>query len=86
MGKSKTKFKLRHSNHKQEIKKKTGGLGHHYNETSGGCGYENFSVILIEQVREKTVEFLAEREVYWQHQLRTFVENGCRAHCYRKEV
>ena len=30
VGKSKTKFKLRHSNHKQEIKNKMGGLGHHY--------------------------------------------------------
>ena len=86
VGKSKTKFKLRHSNHKQEIKKKTGGLGQHYHEPSGGCGYDNFSVILIEQVREKTLGFLAERESYWQHQLRTYVENGCRAHCYRKEV
>ena len=44
------------------------------------------TVILIEQVVEKTPQFLAEREVYWQHQLRVYIENGCRAHCYRKEV
>ena len=30
VGKGETPFKLRHSNHKQEIKKKIGGLGHHY--------------------------------------------------------
>jgi hypothetical protein len=45
VGKSKTVFKLRHSNHKQEVKK---------------------------QVKEKTFEFLAKRELYWQHQLRVY--------------
>ena len=85
VGKSKTPFKLRHSNHKQEIKNKIGGLGHHYGG-SGGCGYQNFSVILIEEVKTKTLEFLANREVFWQHQLRVYVENGCNGHCYRKEI
>ena len=84
VGKSKTKFKVRHSNHKQEIKNKTGGLGHHYGGV-GGCGYENMSVILIEQVEHKTFDFLAEREVFWQNQLRVYVQNGHKAHCYRKE-
>jgi hypothetical protein len=69
-GKSKTPFKLRHSNHKQEIKKKVGGLGNHYGG-SGGCGYENISIVLIEEVEFKTFEFLAKRETYWQHQLRS---------------
>ena len=85
VGKSKTPFKLRHSNHKQEIKNKVGGLGHHYGG-SGGCGYKNFSVVLIEEVKTKTLEFLAKREVFWQHQLRVYVENGCNGHCYRKEI
>ena len=84
VGKSKTKFKVRHSNHKQEVKNKTGGLGHHYGGV-GGYGYENMSVILIEQVEEKTLDFLAEREVFWQNQLRVYVQNGHKAHCYRKE-
>ena len=84
VGKSKTKFKLRHSNHKQEIKNKMGGLGHHYGGENG-CGYANFSVILIEQIKFKTMEFLAEREVYWQNQLRVYPENGAKGHCYRKE-
>ena len=41
--------------------------------------------MLIEQVEEKTLDFLAEREVFWQNQLRVYVQNGHKAHCYRKE-
>ena len=84
VGKSKTSFKKRHSNHKVEIKQKRGGLGHHFGGERG-CGYENFSVILIEQVEKKNLEFLAEREVFWQNQLRVYPENGSKGHCYRKE-
>ena len=75
----------RHSNHKQEIRKEIGGLGHHY-WGGGGCGYQNVSIQLIEQVKVKTLEFLADRECYWQHQLRVYVQNGGRAHCYRKDI
>ena len=85
MGKSKTPFKIRHSNHKQEIKKEIGGLGHHYGG-SDGCGYQNISIILIEEVKIKNMEYLAERETFWQHQLRVYVENGRNGHCYRKEL
>ena len=84
IGKSKTPFKIRHSNHKQEIKKDKGGLGHHYG-SKGACAYSDLSVTLIEQVEHKNLEFLAEREVWWQHQLRVFVQNGGKAHCFRKE-
>ena len=49
VGKSVTPFKKRHSNHKQEVKKKVGGLGQHYGGTKACC-YENFSIVLIEQV------------------------------------
>ena len=42
-------------------------------------------ITLIEQVREKKIEFLAKRELYWQHQLRVYVENGHNAHCKKKE-
>jgi hypothetical protein len=52
-----------------------GGLGHHYGG-SEGCGYENLSLTIIEQVKEKNLKFLAERELYWQHQLRVYIENG----------
>ena len=85
VGKSKTPFKIRHSNHKREIKNKIGGLGHHYGG-SGGCGYENISITIIEEVEEKTLSFLADREIFWQHQLRVYVENGSHGHCYRKDL
>ena len=85
VGKSKNAFKKRHSGHKQEIKNKVGGLGHHYGGL-GGCGYENASFQVIEEIEFKNMEFLAEREVFWQHQLRVFVENGSRNHCYRKDM
>ena len=38
VGKSKTPFKVRHSNHKQEIRKGVGGLGHYYGAAKG-CAY-----------------------------------------------
>ena len=60
MGKSKT-VKLRHSNPKQEITNQRG---------QNGCEYGNFSVIPIEQVKFKTMDFLAEREGFCQIQLR----------------
>ena len=84
VGKSKTKFKLRHSNHKQEIKKKIGGLGHHYGD-GGACNYTHLSIQLIEQVKNHNLDFLAHRELFWQHQLRVYIENGGKAHCYRKD-
>ena len=74
VGKSKTPFKIRHSNHKREIKNEIGGLGHHYGG-SGGCGYANISITIIEELEENTVSFLADRESFWQHQLRVYVEN-----------
>ena len=83
MGKSTTIFKKRHSNHKQEVKREYGGLGHHYG--GQGCGYENISIQIIEQVEVGDHKALAVREVYWQNQLRAYVQNGGRAHCYRKE-
>ena len=84
VGKSKTEFRRRHSNHKQEIKKKVGGLGHHYG-SGGPCSYEHVQIQIIEQVQHKNLDFLAERELHWQHQLRVYIENGGRAHCYRKD-
>ena len=84
VGKSTTPFKKRHSNHKQEIKRKYGGLDHHYGG-NGGCGYENFSVQIIDQVEEGDKVALGDREVFWQNQLRCYIQNGGHAHCYRKE-
>ena len=66
--KSETPFKRRHSNHKQEIKKKIGGLGNHYG--GQGCGYENLKIQIIDQVELGNSEALAVAGVYWQNQLR----------------
>ena len=82
MEKGSTPFKKRHSNHKQEIKKQYGGLGHHYG--GQGCGYPSVSIQLIEQVQNGDHEALARQEVYWQNQLRGYVQNAGQAHCYRK--
>ena len=43
------------------------------------------TIPLIERVSEKNLKFLADRELWWLHQLRVFVENGGNDHCYRKE-
>ena len=84
IGKSTQPFKRRHSGHKQEIKNLIGGLGHHYGGPKG-CGYENISMKIIEKVEEGDHLRLGVREVYWQHQMRCFVQNGGGGHCYRKE-
>ena len=83
MGKRTTPFKKRHSNPNREIKNIIGGLGQHYG--SDGCGYENISIQLIERVEEGDQRALVEREIFWQNQLRCYVQNGGHAHCFRKE-
>ena len=83
VGKATTEFRVRHSNHRQEIKNKIGGLGNHYG--GGGCGYENLKIQIIDQVEIGDKKALAEAEVYWQNQLRVYIQNGGNAHCRRKE-
>ena len=83
VGKSQTPFKMRHSNHKQEVKKQVGGLGQHYGGT--GCGYTNISIQIIDQVKEGDTRALEKQERYWQNQLRCYIQNGGNAHCRRKE-
>ena len=65
-------------------KNEYGDLGHHYGRP-GGCGYQNVSIQIIEQVEIGNDEMLANRRLYWQNQLRCFAENGGNAHCLRKE-
>ena len=84
VGKSTQQFRRRHSGHKQEIKNLIGGLGHHYGGPKG-CGYSNISIQIIEKIAEGDHAELAKREVFWQNQLRCFVQNGGGGHCYRKE-
>ena len=81
--KSQTPFKTRHSNHKQEISKKIGGLGKHYG--GDGCGYKNLKIQIIDQVEVGNYKALEEAEVYWQNPLRTLIQNGGNAHCRKKE-
>ena len=61
VGKSQTKFKTHHSNHKQKVKHGKGGLGHHYGP-KGRCNYEHISFTLIEKVVEG--EMLDKREQF----------------------
>ena len=84
IGKSTRPFKRRHSGHKQEIKNRIGGLGHHYGGENG-CGYKNLTIQVIDQVEQGNHQALSDLELYWQHQLRCFVENGANGHCYKKE-
>ena len=83
MGKSQTPLKVRHSNHKQEIRKKIGGLGQHYG--GNGCGYESIQLQIIDQVEIGDTKGLEDQEIYWQNQLRCYIQNGGNAHCRRKE-
>jgi hypothetical protein len=84
VGKSETTFKKRHSNHKQEIKWKKGGLGKHFGG-SRACSYKDISVTIIEQVEVGNKKLLSKREKYWQHQLRAFEDNGGNGMCIKKE-
>ena len=84
IGKSTQPFKRRHSGHKQEIKNRIGGLGHHYGG-DGGCSYQHLTVQVIDQVDQGDHQALSDQELFWQHQLRCYVENGANGHCYKKE-
>ena len=77
VGKSKNEFRRRHSGHKQEITNRLGGLGQHFHPSNSlGCSYSHLEATLIEKIKEGDDAMLAERELYWQYQLRTFKENG----------
>ena len=86
MGKSTQLFKRRHSGHWAQTgsQKELWGSGTPL-WGEGGCGYQNISIQVIDQVEVGDAEALADCELYWAHQLRCFVENGGLAHCYKKE-
>jgi hypothetical protein len=83
--KSETVFKLRHTNHKQEIKHKRGGLGNPFGG-SKACSYRDIQCTLIEKVEDGKINLLSRREVWWQHQLRALEENGGNAMWIKKEL
>ena len=71
-----TPFKMRHSNHKREIKKNIGGLGEHFFNSE--CNFENhYSVTLIDRVKPGDKVALKKREDHWMYQLRTFRVLNC---------
>ena len=65
MGKSTQTFKKRHSGHKQEVKNQIGGLGRHHGGNSG-CGYDQMSIQIIDQVKHGDDEALAKCETFLQ--------------------
>ena len=85
IGKSETAFKVRHSNHKQELKREIGGLGKHFGG-SRNCSYKDMQIILIEKVEGGNRALLARREIWWQHQLRVYEQNGGNGMCIRKDL
>ena len=48
-------------------------------------GYKNISIQIIDQVEHGNKEALVQAELYWQDQLRVFIENGGNAQCRRKD-
>ena len=44
----------------------------------------NLRVMIIKKVEDGYLGQLAKREIYWQNQLRCFIENGGKAQCKRK--
>ena len=72
VGSSSNPAMVRHRGHRQEVREKSSNLGLHFSV----CGYDNFSLQLIDCVKEGEVEALGRLEGFWQHNLATFVENG----------
>ena len=85
VGKTTQELRERHSGHKQDIKKKVGGLGNHYH-AENGCGYENLEIMIIDQATEGNENQLRDKELFWQHQLLAFRENGGNGHCVKNET
>ena len=67
-----------------EVRNQRGGLGHHFSGVNG-CGYQNVRIQIIDQVEKGDKLGLENCEVYWQNQIRCYVENGGEGHCYKKE-
>ena len=78
------KFKLRHSNHKVEIRNQRGGLRHYFGGVNC-CGYQNVRLQIIDQLEKGDKMGLENCEVDWQNQMMCYVENGFGGHCYRME-
>ena len=63
----------RHTGHRSEVENQSSELGVHFSQ----CGLENFSIQMIDCVKQGEDEALAILEGYWQNMLDTFqVNNG----------
>ena len=62
----------RHNGHRQEIRSRSTPLGRHFAQ----CGIENFSLQIIDCVKEGEVEALEILEGHWTHRLATFKIHG----------
>ena len=85
IGKSEWAFKVRHSNHKREIKNNHGGLGQHFFNSQ--CTFEeHYRVMLIDGVKVGDKKGLKKKEDFWINQLRTYKTNGGNCMNLRKEL
>ena len=64
-------LKIRHYKHRQQLRQKTEGIGHHFNRCGG---YKNFQLSIIEAVTKP--DTLKEREVWWTKELKTMYPLG----------
>ena len=71
-GSSSQMMMRRHAGHRQEVREKNSPLGRHF----AACGYDNFSLQIIDCVKEGEEEGLGRLEGFWQHNLATFEETG----------
>ena len=72
VGKTTEAMHLRHSGHKTEIRLRSTPLGRHFSH----CGLKNFSLQVIDCVKEGEDEALQIVEGMWQHKLATFEVHG----------
>ena len=71
-GKSINCVHVRHRGHRQEIGNRSSELGKHFAQ----CGYEKFSLQIIDCVREGEDLALIQLEGGWQNRLATFYVHG----------
>ena len=72
VGKTTEAMHLRHAGHKTEIRLRSTPLGRHFSE----CGIKNFSLQIIDCVKQGEDEALQIIEGIWQHKLATFEVHG----------
>ena len=72
VGKTTEAMHKRHTGHRREIEDQSTPLGRHFSK----CGYANFSVQIIDCVKDGEDEAIFIIEGIWQNRLATFVQNG----------